>query len=126
MPIHTINSAVNYVLNIKQEEAFNKRISFICSLNMTKDIHMKDSDLYLLLSNLLDNAITHIGIGKTIRVIIKEIKNTTMIQIRNSVNGKVIDSHGNFYNQNITDKHGYGIKTIQSITEKYDGTYFYN
>ena len=62
VPIQTRIPAINYVLNIKREEALLKNISFICSINLTKDVQMEDSDLYLLLSNLIDNAIIHIGI----------------------------------------------------------------
>lgn len=121
MPVQTMIPAVNYVLNIKQEEAVQKGLTFIYTLNITQQISMEDSDLYLLLSNLIDNAIMHIGLEKTIRVIIREIKDTTMIQVRNSVNGTVINSDGKFINKAGNDSHGYGLSTIQTISDKYHG-----
>lgn len=121
VPVQTMIPAVNYVLNIKQEEAAHKGLNFVCALNITQNISMEDSDLYLLLSNLIDNAIMHIGIEKTIRVTIREVKDTTMIQVRNSVNGDVINTDGKFIGTADNDRHGYGLKTIQTIAEKYDG-----
>ncbi len=121
MPVQTIIPAVNYVLNIKQEEAAQKGLNFICTLNITQQISMEDSDLYLLLSNLIDNAIMHIGLEKTIRVLIREVKDTTLIQVRNSVNGTVINSEGQFISSVGSDRHGYGLSTIQTISDKYHG-----
>ena len=120
-PIQTINPAVNYVLNIKQEEAIIKKLNFICALNITRNPEIENDDLYLLLSNLIDNAIQHIGIVKTIRIIIKEVQNTFMIQVCNSVNGRILDENGNFIHFSKDEKHGHGIRTIQTITNKYNG-----
>ena len=120
-PIHSINPAVNYVLNIKQEEASLKKLNFICALNITRNPEIETSDLYLLLSNLVDNAIQHIGIGKTIRVTIKEVQNTFMIRVCNSVDGKILDENGDFIHSSQNEKHGHGIRTIQTITNKYHG-----
>lgn len=121
VPINTIMPAVNYVLNIKQDEAIQKGLNFICTLNITQAIAMEDSDLYLLLSNLIDNAIVHAGIGKTIRVNIREVRETSMVQVSNSVNGTVVNSDGQFITSANDDRHGYGLKTIQAIANKYHG-----
>ena len=122
-PVNTIMPAVNYVLNIKQEEAVQKGLNYICTLNITQPLAMEDSDLYLLLSNLIDNAIIHIGLGKTIRVNMREVRDTSMIQVCNSVNGTVINSEGYFISSASSDGHGYGLKTIQAIVDKYHGYY---
>lgn len=123
MPIQTTNHALNYILNLKQEEAFNNSISFICSMNLSSEIIMEDSDLYLLLSNLIDNAITHIGIEKKIRIIIRDVLDTIMIQVRNSVDGTVISKDGTFLYMDRSEEHGYGLTTIKLLTDKYDGEF---
>ena len=123
VPVQTMIPAVNYVLNIKQDEAVQKGMNFICTLNITHEIAMEDSDLYLLLANLIDNAIIHIGLGKTIRVNMREVGDTSMIQVCNSVNGTVINSEGHFIASASSDGHGYGLKTIQAIVDKYHGYY---
>lgn len=121
VPVNTIVPAVNYVLNIKQDEAVQKGLNFVCTLNITQPIAMEDSDLYLLLSNLIDNAIIHVGLGKTIRVNIREVGDTSMVQVCNSVNGPVINPDGHFIASEGSDGHGYGLKTIQTIANKYHG-----
>ena len=121
VPIQTRIPAINYVLNIKREEALLKNISFICSINLTKDVQMEDSDLYLLLSNLIDNAIIHIGIKKIIRINMREVKDMTMIQIINSVDGPTVDVNGNFLNKKQNESHGYGLMTVRLLVQKYHG-----
>ena len=114
-PVNTIMPAVNYVLNIKQEEAVQKGLNYICTLNITQPLAMEDSDLY--------HAIIHIGLGKTIRVNMREVRDTSMIQVCNSVNGIVINSEGYFISSAGSEGHGYGLKTIQTIADKYHGYY---
>lgn len=38
VPVQTIIPAVNYVVNIKQDEAIQKGLNFICTLNITQTI----------------------------------------------------------------------------------------
>lgn len=126
VPITTLSPAINYVLNIKREEAISKGIDFTASLNITHDIDMEDSDLYLLLSNLLDNAIEHIGMLKHIRVEMNDVGKMFRIKISNSVDHPVLDEKGNFISAGNDPEHGYGIKTVESIINKYDGFVSYN
>ena len=121
LPITTMSSAVNYVLNIKREEATRKGIDFSSMLNITHEINMEDDDLYLLLSNLLDNAIEHIGMMKKIRVEMNDVGKMFVIKISNSIDYPVIDDSGNFIISNRNEEHGYGTKTIENILSKYDG-----
>ena len=123
VPIHTGFSAIDYVLNIKQEVAAQKRISFICSLNITKEIRMDSDDLFLLLSNLIDNAFVHIGLERTVRLIIKENDSRMMIQVRNSTDRRVIDENGQFIKNLNSDYHGYGLMTIRILVNKYQGDF---
>ena len=121
VPITTLSPAINHVLNIKREEALRKGIDFTASLNITHDINMEDSDLYLLLSNLLDNAIKHIGILKHIRVEMNDVEKMFRIRISNSIAHAVLDKNGNFISSSKDIEHGYGIRTVESIVSKYDG-----
>lgn len=121
VPITTVSPAVNYVLNIKKEEAVRKGIDFSSVLNITSEINMDDSDLYLLLSNLLDNAIEHIGIEKKIKVEMNYVGKMFAIKITNSIDRPVLNEKGDFIFTERGLEHGYGIKTIDSIISKYDG-----
>ncbi len=126
VPITTISAPINYVLNIKREEAISKGIDFTSTLNITHEIAMEDSDLYLLLSNLLDNAIEHIGMLKRIRVEMNDVEKMFKIRITNSIDHPALDDKGNFISYSTNPEHGYGIKTIDSILKKYDGFIAYS
>ena len=126
IPITTRSKPVNYAINIKREEALKKDIQFITKLNIPHDIAMEDPDLYLLLSNLLDNAINHIGIGKKIEVEMHDINDSTfMIKVANSIDHSVLNSNNQFYALQNKDGHGFGIKTIAYLMDMYDGTVSY-
>jgi len=121
-PVQTRNQAVNYVLNIKRDQAVNKGIEFVCRLNITHEIGMEDSDLYLMLSNLLDNAITHIGMEKKIFVDMYDINQMFMIRVINSVDFNVLKD-GKIIPETVSAEHGVGLHTIRMIAEKYNGTF---
>ena len=118
LPVVTISEPVNYVLNSKREEAVKQGIDIVSSINIIENIKMDNSDLVLLLSNILDNAIKHIGQEKKIRFEIFQKNHITVIRCSNSVDLK---------KQNIIKEgHGFGIPTIKTITEKYNGTFDIN
>jgi len=118
---NTAIPAVNYVLNVKREEAVEKGIDLKCTLNITHDPGFETEDLFLLLSNLLDNAIKHIGFNKRIDLEIKEIEELFCITITNSVNGQVLDENNEFIVKGGSKEHGFGLKTIELLANKYDG-----
>ena len=123
VPIVTISPAINHVLNIKCQEAMEKHIDIVCAVNIQRVPDMDDMDLSLLLANMLDNAIIHIGIEKSIHVMIREQADMMMVQVANSVNGPVLDQNGNFMNHSSSEGHGYGLKTIELVLKKYDGEF---
>ena len=125
VPIKTPSPALDYVINIKRDDAISKGIDFVVSINLTHPIKMEDDDLYLLLANLLDNSIEHIGIKKRIYVEIYDVKQMLMIRVTNSIDIHVLDHDGKIITQSHGEQHGYGIKTIETVLEKYDGFFSY-
>ena len=121
VPVKTPSPALDYVLNIKREEALHKKLDFVLSINLTHPIDMEDDDLYLLMANLLDNAIEHIGMKKRIFVEIRDVKNMLMIRITNSVDFHVLNEKREFVRTIYNDGHGFGIRTIETMLQKYDG-----
>lgn len=119
IPITTISPIINYVLNIKRDEAQELGIDITLKLNITKDIMVDDQDLCLVLSNLLDNAIKHIGVNKKISIEMYEIDKMFVIKIVNSVDNFDINAINNV--QQTHDGHGYGINTIRKLVDKYHG-----
>ena len=118
-PVHSGNAIVDKVINYRREQAAAENISFICKLNITHIVQMEPADLYLLLSNLLDNAICHIGTARKIMLEMYDVRRMFMIRVTNSCD----ETDGE--NSNVsaaTEKHGIGMITIRSLVEKYKGT----
>ena len=120
------NDYINALLNAKLTEAKSVGISVICSV--TRDIKgYENADLCNLIGNLLDNAIEAAKKCdeemRSIEFNLSSSDNRLNIIVRNSIKDSVISNNQNF----ITTKknkfnHGYGMKTIKFITEKYGGT----
>lgn len=121
LPLQTISPALNYILNIKMEEAFRRQIDISFSINITRMPEVDTSDLCLIISNLLDNAIEHIGLRKTIRVTLLEVNEMLMFKAVNSVDSVVVDQSGSFIRKQISEGHGYGLKTAEHLLGKYSG-----
>ena len=119
-PVQTPNNPLTLVLNMKRDAAYQKGIDFKLTCNLTHKIDMEDVDLFLLLSNLLDNAIQHIGKEKQIRVEISEEQDECLIKIINSVDGCVVNEDGEFLVINNDLEHGYGLQIIEHIVSHYD------
>lgn len=121
LPIETISPAINAVVNTKRQEALEKHIEMTCTLNVAFEPHMEKDDLCLLLSNLLDNAIQHIGLHKQINLNLYSDASKFMIRIRNSCDIAVLDKDHHLIEHDHGIQHGYGLRTIRSLTEKYHG-----
>lgn len=115
--INTKNQLINAIINNKIIEADIKQIKVFCNINIKSTINIIDYDLYELLSNLLDNAIEN---GKeVIEVTITQDMQFLFVKIVN-----VIDSSkagGNLKSKK-GKGHGYGLKSVSKIVDKYNGT----
>ena len=120
LPYQSASPTINYILTLKKEEAVRKGIDFSCTLNIADEVPMEQADLYLLLSNLLDNAIEHIGIRKRISVEIEYLREALKIRIINSHDRKVLDENGEIRTRK-NEHHGYGIYTVKTLLNKYHG-----
>ncbi|MDY4839393.1 MAG: GHKL domain-containing protein [Lachnospiraceae bacterium] len=126
--IDTNHTVINSILNIKYEEAINKKIVFVFKINDLSGIKIKEEDIVVLLANLLNNAIEACEKCEEKRV----VKLKFMIE-----DGDVILSVKNTYKQpliyennelktskaDMPEEHGIGIKNIIRIIEKYHGSY---
>ena len=120
------NDYVNSILNAKLTHAKSLQIDVICSIE--KDLSgIESTDLCNLLGNMLDNAIEAAQECKTekrsIELNISSLSNRLIVIVRNSINHSILAENPNLVtSKQDKSEHGYGIKTIKSITEKYDGT----
>ena len=117
VPISTSNTMVNRIVDIYRTEAKKQGIDFTCSLNITRPIPMKEDLLALLLSNILDNAIQHIGKGKQILLEMKFVSVGFRIRVINSIDGHVLDDTNHFIKHRREKYHGYGMDTIEEAVK---------
>ena len=115
--INTKNQLINTIINNKIMEAYSKQIKVFCNINIKTNINIIDYDLYELLSNLLDNAIEN---GReVIEITITQDMQFLFIKIVNVIDSSKADS-------NLKSKkgkgHGYGLKSVSKIVDKYNGT----
>lgn len=125
--INTNHIIVNAVLNKKYKEALEKGISVVCKINDLSAIQMEDQDIALLLSNLLNNAITACAKcteKKFIKLKFFHKKEFVIFAVRNTYQGKIEYMNGMI--QTIDEdkqNHGIGIKNMIRVIEKYGGSY---
>ena len=125
--IMTSNSALNVILNEKSLYCTQNGIKFSCIADGSLLDFMAEEDIYSLFGNIIDNAIeavTPLEEGKKI-IHLKITKTGNMISIsaKNSFEGEVKIINGlPQTTKNDSTHHGFGLKSIKMICEKYHGT----
>lgn len=124
MTIDVHNDFLNAILNSKLLIASEQGIRVICASSSSID-GVDDIELCNLLGNILDNAIEaakHCPNGY-IEVSIRSDENMVLVIVANTIIGSVIKRNSELKStKKNADRHGYGVKTIRSIAEKYNGT----
>ena len=124
---YTANTLVNSILSEFSEKAKRCKVKVDYSIIIGSQLNMEDIDLCRMLTNILENAVE--GCQKVseeqriIRLNLHSKGNFLFIKCENScnednlriTNGKYKSSKKN------SDKHGYGLKIINGIAEKYNG-----
>ena len=122
--VSTGNSVMNYIINSKLEYAHEKGIEVKAEIENLPFKRIGSVDFSALLGNVLDNAIeASLNVKDPfIYVGILKKRGYDTILIKNRINTSVLDSNPklNSTKDNL-QYHGYGIKQIKEITEKYDG-----
>lgn len=117
---------VDFILNYKKETAEKKGISFVIDADSFMIEAMEEADLCALFGNLLDNAVEGCereNGEREIRISIRKIRETLMIKAVNTCH-IVPPRKDGFFLSSKEDKslHGWGIKSMKMIAEKYGGT----
>lgn len=126
--INTNNVIVNAILNTKYQEAKEKGILFVFKMNDLSKLKIEESDIVVLLSNLINNAIEATTECLSNRVIkIKfEIENTNIIvAVSNFHENKLTENGDTFATTKSTspDEHGVGLRNVIDVVKKYHGNY---
>lgn len=121
----TGNDALDVVLTEKSLLCRNKDIRLTCMLDGTLLSRMKESDIYSLFGNAMENAVNGVsGLDEDKRVIsIRQVKrqNFGIIIIENFYQGTISLADGLPVTEKDSNFHGFGMKSMKMIVEKYGG-----
>lgn len=121
------NSTVDNILNLEKSKIERSDIILETSIVVPKEIPIQDVDLCSLITNLLDNAFEaaeKVKDGsKTVSLKMETKGEYLFVVVRNPINKtptKTLQT-----TKKDKKNHGFGVRIIKSITEKYNGTFDY-
>lgn len=117
------NSLLNYVFNNKFSQAKEQGIEIKAEIENLPFEYMDSVDFSALMNNLLDNAIcgAQKSRNRELEVQIAVKKGFDVITVKNSIDSSILGSNPELVSTKEEPGHGYGIKQIKNIVEKYDG-----
>lgn len=117
------NALLNYIVNNKLSEAKEKGIEIKAEIENLAFDYMDSVDFSALLNNLLDNAIgcAQASQEKKLKLQIISEKGMDVITVQNSIDESVLVHNPELVSTKEEPGHGYGMKQIRRIVEKYDG-----
>lgn len=117
------NSLLNYIINNKLSAAKEQGIEIKAEIENLAFDYMDSVDFSALLNNLLDNAIHGALESKSpkLEVQISAKKGFDIITVKNSIDESVLERNPEFVSTKDEPGHGYGMKQIRNIVEKYNG-----
>lgn len=118
----------NAVINAKYQEAVQKHILVVCRVNDLSRLTINSSDLVVLLSNLLNNAIEaceKCGKERNLKLKCVYEEGELILSIKNTYDGKLKQAGEKLYTTKEKEKesHGIGLKNVKRIIEKNGGYY---
>lgn len=127
--INVQNDFLNAILNSKLTFAKSRGIDILCSIENNIS-GVEDIDLCNLIGNLLDNAISAAEKceleSRMVEFKISSMNNKLVITVRNSILHSVLKENPSLKTTKSNScNHGFGLKTIKYIAEKYNGNLDY-
>lgn len=123
LPVSIQNPILNMVINEKSILASqqNLKISYIIQCGKLENLKISDQDFYLLLCNILDNAVENCKDKGTITIKISEEYGGLDILIGNEVEESITHKNPTLKTNKDTNYHGYGIRIMKKIIHKVNG-----
>ncbi len=117
------NALMNYIINHKLSEAKEQGLEIKAEIENRSFDYMDSVDFSALLNNILDNAIRAAVSSKERKLEVQIYLQNGMdiITVKNSIDESILDKNPNLVSTKEESGHGYGMKQIKSIVEKYDG-----
>lgn len=123
--------AIDYILSQKVEKAKQNGVDVTVQAEYPKECSIDPVDLCTVLTNLFDNAIEACmkqpdGADRKIELTIRRIHQFVIIKIENSSDVEPTMKSGSLVTSKKDSKHhGWGMKSVKSAVEKYNGTVEY-
>lgn len=118
------NLMADAILNSKLSLAQQKRIRVNCKAKLPENLPVEDVDLCVILGNLLDNALEACEQipeeGRFLRVYLAVNGRQLYMSIQNSAKEELNFNERNYITQK-RGSHGFGMKRVSAVVEKYDG-----
>ena len=118
------NLMADAILNSKLSLAQQKRIRVNCKARLPENLPVEDVDLCVILGNLLDNALEACEQipeeGRFLRVYLAVNGRQLYMSIQNSAKEELNFNERNYITQK-RGSHGFGMKRVSAVVEKYDG-----
>ena len=124
--IHTGYSAIDSIVNFKLQSAKQNGIKVNANSSIPPNLNFSSFDSTVILGNLLDNALQAVSLVDKNAFIVLTMhysKGMLIIKVSNPfinevkiVDGKIISSKSD------KENHGYGLKSVKEVVEKYNGT----
>ncbi|MCR4870236.1 MAG: ATP-binding protein [Atopobiaceae bacterium] len=127
--VTTGNDALDTILTEKTLLGSREGISLACIADGSSLVFMAPSDLYALFGNALENAFEAVRLlndpeKRNISLLVRRVANMASIHIENYFEGEIsYDSYGKLMSSKMDkEAHGYGVRSMQQIVERYGGT----
>nr|WP_304442893.1 sensor histidine kinase [uncultured Acetatifactor sp.] len=121
------DEAVDYLINSKVTLAASREIQVNCNIEYPQHTNIGSVDLVVILGNLLDNALEAVdgteGNLRFINLTIRRINEMLIIKLENGCKAAPAITEGELKTtKKNTDLHGWGLQSVRTAAERYDGT----
>lgn len=122
----TSNKALNVILSEKSMICKNRQVELSCILDGESLSFVSDADIYSLFGNLLDNCLEAVGEleadSRVISVSVNRTGGLVRINVYNNFDHSLVFENGLPVTiKESSDVHGFGLKSVRRIVEKYGG-----
>lgn len=123
---YTALSGLNVLFNSKFNEIASKNIDFEHHIFIGENIKVDEIDLCVLFGNLIDNALeaAEVANKKFIKLTVAQRKEYITINMSNGTNNQFVQTSKSSKDNKL--QHGFGLRSICDIAEKYEGDATYN
>lgn len=126
-PVWIGDEAVDYLINSKIALAASRDIQVNCNIEYPRNTNIRSVDLVAILGNLLDNALEAMegteGNLRFINLTIRRINEMLLIKLENGCKAAPVIMEGEIKTtKQDTNLHGWGLKSVRTTAEHYDGT----